>query len=890
MSDKPVVYLIDASSYIHRAFHAIRNLSTSDGQPTGAVYGFLTMMLKVMDEARPDYLVIAFDSKGPTFRHGIFPDYKANRPPADPDLVSQFPLINELVTAMSLPASAADNFEADDLIASLARQAVEAGFEAVIVSGDKDLYQLVGPAVTMWDTARDVRYGPTEVEDKIGLPPEMAIDFQALTGDSSDNVPGVPGIGPKTATKLLKEHPGLEEVLAAAPEMKKSKVRQNLIDFAEQARLSKTLVTLSTDAPVDFNPEACRVVDPDPEMLLPLLNRLEFSSLAARFTPKPEEVEAEYRLINDLTELKKAVAQAKKSGRAAIDTETDSIDPIRAALVGFSICHEPGRACYVPLAHTLALGESQLDPDQALPVLAELTADRAVEKVGQNIKYDLIVLKRHGVELAGPIFDTMVADYLLDPGARGHGLAALAANHLGRGVISYEEATGGKNLSFAEAPLDRAVDYAAEDADVALQLADAMVPKLAEAELTGLMNDLEAPLIPVIARIEMNGVRLDLEGLREQSKELQIRLVELERECYHHAGRKFNLNSPKQLGEILFEELELPQVKKTKKTKSYSTDVAVLTVLADQHPLPKAILEYRTLTKLKSTYIDALPALINPETGRIHTSFNQAVTATGRLSSSDPNLQNIPIRTELGGRIRACFVPDPGMVMVSADYSQVELRVLAHLSDDPLLLGDLNQGLDVHTQTASRLYDVAPEEVSREMRARAKTVNFGLLYGMGAHRLAREQEVSYAEAQEIIDKYLGRYTGIAKYREAMVETARQSGYVTTILGRRRYLPDINSANRVARQAAERIALNTPIQGSAADLIKLAMLKVDDLVAREFPAVKIILQVHDELVFEVPQSDLILFQDRVKEVMETVYDLKTPLKVDLGAGSNWADAH
>lgn len=890
MSDPPILYLLDASSYIHRAFHAVKGLTTSQGVPTGAVFGFVQMLLKVMKDARPQYLAVVYDAKGPTFRHQLYPAYKANRPPLDPALKTQLPLVRQLVTALGLPAVEMEGFEADDLMATLARQARELGFQVVLVSGDKDLMQLVGPGVVQWDTMKDVRLGPEEVAAKLGVEPSQAVDFQALTGDASDNVPGVAGVGPKTAATLLQAHGDLESVLAAAPGMKKGKLRENLLSLGDQARLSRELVRLRDDAPLPFTPEAFTVEPPDPAVLTPVLAQLEFSKLLKEFAAPSPAPQADYCLVGDAAGLEPWLKAARAAGRLSIDTETTSTDPMRAELVGVSLAVEPGRACYIPLGHHLAAGQVQADRAEILAKLAPLLTDPKLAKLGQNLKYDLTVLARAGVEMAGVEFDSMVASYLLNPGKTSHGLAAIAAEYLGRSVISYEEATGGKDKLFADTPLDTAVTYAAEDADVALQAALKLGPMLKQAKLDKLFRELEMPLVPLLSRLERNGVGLDVEGLNELSKELEGQLQRSEALCYQLAGHEFNLNSPQQLAQVLFEELNLDTVKKTKKRTAYSTDMSVLTQLAEVHPLPAEVLNYRTLSKIKGTYVDVLPGLVNPATGRVHTSFNQTVTATGRLSSSDPNLQNIPVRSELGARIRACFVPRPGFLMLSADYSQIELRVLAHLSQDPLLVQDMSGGLDVHTQTASRLFEVPPGLVTPDMRRRAKTVNFGVLYGMSAFRLAREQKISRAEAQDIIEKYLGRYRGIAEFQQANLMQARDNGYVTTLLGRRRFLPGINASDRIAREAAERMALNTPIQGTAADIIKLAMLRVDEMLAAEFPEALMILQVHDELVFECPQAQIKAFAKRVKQVMEGVVKLKVGLVVDLGWGQNWGQAH
>jgi len=890
VSQPPVLYLLDASSYIHRAFHAVRGLTTSDGVPTGAVYGFTQMLLKVIDQAKPAYLAVVYDAPGPTFRHQIYPAYKANRPPLDPALKAQLPLVRQVVTAFDLPAVEIQGFEADDIMATLTDQARAQGFKVVLVSGDKDLFQLLDDSTTLWDTMKDIRMGPREVEAKLGVKPEQVVDYMALTGDSSDNIPGVPGVGPKTAARLINTYGSLEAVLEAAPKMKKSKLRENLIRYRDQALLSRRLVELSRQAPVEFNPQDFQVRPPEPAVLTPVLARLEFTRLLKQFAPQPQEQDHDYRMITDPQELENFLRRAKKTGRLALDTETTSLEAMKAELVGFSLCHRPGRAVYVPVGHELDPGQEQADRRAVLQVLAPYLADPDLPKLGQNLKYDLIVLTRAGLEIQGVSFDTMVASYLLNPGKQSHSLEAIAAEFLGRAMISYQEATGGKKRPFAQTPLDKATAYAAEDADVALQAADALAPRLEKAGLRELFDTLEMPLVPLLARMEMNGVKLDREALGELSKELGERLARIEERCYRLAGHQFNLNSPRQLGVVLFEELGLSHIKKTKKKTAYSTDMSVLTQLAQQHPLPAEILAYRSLAKLKNTYVDALPALVNPQTGRVHTSFNQTVTATGRLSSSNPNLQNIPVRTELGERIRACFVPEPGRLLLSADYSQIELRVLAHLSQDPLLLEDLRQGLDVHTQTASRLFEVPPEKVTPDQRRRAKTVNFGVLYGMSAFRLAREQQIDIKEAQDIIQRYLGRYQGVARFQQEILARARERGYVTTLLGRRRFLPAINSPQRPAREAAERMALNTPIQGSAADIIKLAMLRVDEMMRQEFPQTLMILQVHDELVFEVPRQQVEDFASRVRQVMEGVIDLAVELKVDVGWGENWAEAH
>jgi DNA polymerase-1 len=846
--------------------------------------------LKVLKEADPEYLAVVYDAKGPTFRHEKYAAYKANRPPLDPALKTQFPLVRQVVTAFDLPGVEMEGFEADDLMATLSRLAVEKGFEVVLVSGDKDLFQLISDEITMWDTMKNKRLGPAEVKEKLGLEPEMMVDYQALTGDSTDNIPGIPGVGPKTAVKLLLQHGNLKEVLAAASDMKKSKLRQNLLEHKDLAWLSRDLVRLAQDAPLEFDPEDYKFRKPDPQVLTPVLAKLEFSRLINEFATPAQEAKTDYRMVLEPAELDGLVAKAREKGYLALDTETTSVEAMRARLVGISLSAEPGEAVYIPLGHNLHLGEKQANKKAFFDYLRPVLADENLAKVGQNLKYDLTVLKRAGLDVKGVSFDTMLASYLLAPGRTAHNLAAIAAENLGRSMISFEEAVGGKNKSFADAPLEKAAQYAAEDADVTLQAFKVLGPKLKQSSMEELFYDLEMPLVEVLTRMEMNGVGLDVKGLADLDKELTSQLDAIEERCYTLAGHKFNLNSPKQLGVVLFEELGLRQIKKTKKKTGYSTDMSVLTQLAEEHELPAELLNYRTLSKLKSTYVEALPKLVHPETGRLHTSFNQAVTATGRLSSSNPNLQNIPVRNQLGERIRQCFVPEAGKILIAADYSQIELRVLAHLSQDKLLTEDLTQGLDVHTQTAARLFDTPAEEVTSDQRRRAKTVNFGVLYGMSAFRLAREQKISRTEAQDIIDKYLGRYAGIAAFTQENLSHARENGYVTTLLGRRRYLPAINSSERLARQSAERMALNTPIQGTAADIIKKAMIKCHEMLAKEFPETIMILQVHDELVFETPEKDKQRLGERVQDIMQNIIELSVPLDVDVGFGDNWAQAH
>lgn len=879
----PIFYLLDASSYIHRAFHAVRGLTTSQGIPTGAVFGFTQMVLSLLKQTNPEYLGIVYDAAGPTFRHRQYPAYKANRPPIDPDLKVQFDLVRQIVAALGLPAIELSEYEADDLIATLARQANEQGFQVVIISADKDLMQLISPAISMWDTMKDMHFEREQVVEKLGVTPEQVVDYLALVGDSSDNLPGVNGVGPKTAARLLGQYGSLESVLQNVASIK-GKVGENLRNDGDLALITQGLARLCDTAPVSFSPELFSLRPIDQAVLAPLLTSLEFNSLLKELASAPPVQKGQWQLITSMEELAPWLEQARQQKRLCLDTETTSLNVRQADLVGIALAIEPGKAAYIPLAHVNA--PRQLPAQQVLAALQPLLQDPAIEKIGQNLKYDLMVLERAGATITAPMFDTMLADYVLDPGKASHSLSAIAMEQFGRGMIAFEQATGGKNIPFSHTPLDKALDYAAEDADVTLAAALAFKPQLEEAGLSRLFYDLEMPLMPVLAQMEKNGVLLNLPELSRLSDELGGQITRLEKECYQQAGHVFNLNSPQQLGQVLFDELGLPQKKKTKKKGGYSTDMQVLSELADMHPLPATILQYRTLNKLKSTYIDVLPNLVDSGSKRVHTSFNQAITATGRLSSSDPNLQNIPVRNELGSHIRACFIAGQGNVLISADYSQIELRLLAHLSQDKALIADLSEGMDVHTQTASRLFDVHPSLVTTEMRRRAKTVNFGVLYGMSAFRLAREQKIERREAQDIIERYLGRYPGIALFQQECLSQARSYGYVTTIMGRRRFLPAINASNRLAREGAERMALNTPIQGSAADIIKLAMLNTP----KGYPQSLLVLQVHDELLFECPEGQADDFAKELKSSMERIMTLRVPLMVEVGIGQNWAEAH
>ena len=913
------IFLVDASLYIYRSFHAIPPLSTSAGRPTNAVYGFLSSLHKLLRERKPEFLAMAFDAKGPTFRHAIFPAYKANRPPMPEDLIQQQEPIRRAVTALNLPVLEVPGLEADDIIASLTAQALGAGFEVVIVAKDKDYYQLLGDKVSMYDPNLRGDWFMTEADfrEVYGFAPPLFLDVQGLMGDTSDNYKGVPGVGEKTAVKLIQEFGPLEKLYERLDDVPQAGLRQKLAEHRADAFLARDLARLKADADLGADPERLRVGPPDTGTLRALYQELEFSRFLDDLEAEPIAAVSreDYHLVDTEEGLMALARELKGVRRLSVDLETTSIDAMRAEIVGLSFCARPHRAFYLPVGHIgdgrKTAGERVLDGrepadyrlfagsepavrqlrlDRVLEILGPLLTSPAVQKVGQNIKYDYIVLKRHGLELAPIGDDSMIASWLLNPSAGGHNLASISRTYLNHDPISYKDVVGDRKAGFETVSPEKAKDYAAEDADLALILADTLRPKLVEDEVLSLYEDLELPLIEVLAEMEMNGVKLDTTKLSALSAELGDLAAASEERIYGMAGRKFNINSPKQLGQVLFEDLKLQQGKKTRKKTGYSTDMEVLTQLAETHPLPAEILAYRTRIKLRSTYVDALPQLINPQTGRVHTSFNQAGTATGRLSSSDPNLQNIPIRTEEGLRIRDAFVPEPGGLILSADYSQIELRILAHCSGDLGLLKAFASGEDIHTRTAAEIFGVPPEQVSSFMRRNAKAINFGIIYGMQAFGLARQLGLERKVAQQYIDHYFERYSGVKAFIEATVEEARQNGYTTTLLGRRRRLPDLGSQNNNLRSNAERMAINTPLQGTAADIIKRAMLSVSRAMKKAHLKAKLILQVHDELVFEVPEKEAERLTQLVRIEMETALPLKTPLVVDIHLGSSWAQAH
>jgi DNA polymerase-1 len=893
MSARSIVYLVDGSAYIYRAFYAIRQpLSTSQGLPTKAVFGFKNMLERLIRQEKPSHLAVAFDERGPTFRHEVDPTYKAHRPPMPEELAVQLPYIRRLVMAWNIPCLSLAGYEADDILGTLARRFETAGYDVILVSGDKDLCQLVTEHTTILDTMKDLRLGIAEVQERFGVEPGRVIEVLGLMGDSSDNIPGVPGIGEKTARQLITEFGTIEALLARVDEVKQARVRERLQQHAESARVSRQQATIDMQVPMDVSLEALTVKTPDLPALRALYEELEFKTELQALGPTPEKapVAKHYRSILSLDELDAVLAVLHQAEGFALDTETTSQDPMRADLVGISLAWTADEGVYIPVGHLYLGAPKQLDKAVVLERLRPLLEDPSKPKYGQNIKYDFIVLHRQGITLQGLAFDTMVAGYLINPSRRANNLDALAREYLQYTPISYEEVAGkgARQVTFDQVDIDRATPYSAEDADVALLLTRQLRPRLAEYQLERLFHEVEMPLVEVLAAIEMRGITVDARYLREMSKSLQGQMDTLLQSIYAVAGEEFNVNSSPQLQRILFDKLRLPAGKRTK--SGYSTDMSVLENLALEHDLPRLILEYRHLAKMQSTYVEALPQLIHPHTGRIHTSLNQTITETGRLSSSNPNLQNIPVRSELGRQIRRAFVAAPGHVLVSADYSQIELRLLAHFSEDPVLIEAFQQGQDIHTRTAMEVFGVDATAVDGDMRRMAKTVNFGIIYGLSPFGLAQRLHIANDEARAYIDGYFARYPRVKQYLDSIITQARGQGYVTTLLQRRRYLPEINERNRNIREAAERTAINMPFQGSAADLIKLAMVQLHHQIETEHLPCALLLQIHDELLFEIPAAAVSEMLPRIQTAMEGVWPLRVPLTVDIGQGSSWAEAH
>jgi len=912
------LYLVDGSSYIFRAYHRLPPLTNRHGQPAGAVYGFTTMLWKLLTdltgEGGPSHLAVIFDASSKTFRNDMYDQYKANRPPAPEDLIPQFPMIRDATRAFSVPCIETEGLEADDIIACYSQAAIGAGWKVTIVSSDKDLMQLIVPGLDMLDTMNDRRMGAEHVVEKFGVTPDKLGDVLALMGDSVDNVPGVPGVGPKTASQLIQQYGDLESVLAAAPTITKPKLRQSLIDHAEMARLSRRLVALECNAPLPQPLDELVLQGIPPAPLRAFLEEHGFRSLLTKLGDAPAMPAAtpssgpaaeeeppfkhdDYETVVTEEALDRWIAEATAQGFVAVDTETDQLDALRATLVGISLATKPGKACYIPVGHRgdglLSEAPVQLPRDVVLAKLAPLLADPAVLKIGQNIKYDLLVFQRAGVPVVAPYDDTMLLSYDLDAGKHGHGMDDLCKTHLGHTTISFKDVCGtGKNqLTFDLVPLDRATHYAAEDADVTLRLWKRLKPRLPKEGATRVFEMVDRPLVPVVAAMEAAGILVDRAELARLSTDYAAEIARLEGVIHEAAGGPFTIGSPKQLGEVLFERMGLKGGRKGK-SGVYSTDVNEMERLAGEGvEVARLVLEWRQLSKLKSTYTDALQQQINPETGRVHTSFSLAVAQTGRLSSTDPNLQNIPIRTELGRRIRDAFVAAPGNVILSADYSQIELRLAAHMADVPELREAFRQGTDIHNLTAQELFG----EVNRDTRGRAKTINFAILYGISAFGLAGRLGVDRGEAQRIIDRYFERFPGVSRYIADTLTLVRDKGFVSTLFGRKTWLPGIKGKMQGERQAAERQAINAPIQGTSADLIKRAMVRIGPALADAgLGHVRMLLQVHDELVFELPQADVEAASAVIRRVMEgaagPAVTLSVPLGVEIGTGASWGAAH
>lgn len=899
--EKPTLYLIDGSSYIFRAYYAIRHLSTSKGFPTNAVYGFASMLFKFLKDYKPRYLGIVFDAKGDTFRNEIYPLYKANREAPPEDLVPQFSKIFEVVDAFNIPQFRMEGFEADDLIGTIAREYEEKSMNVVLVTGDKDFCQLVSDKVTLLDTMKNKETGVGDVVEKYGVPPEKMVDVFALAGDAVDNIPGVRGIGEKTAVTLIKNFGSLENLLDNLDETT-ARQKKLIEEKKNDALLSKELVTIKTDVGVEAKLEDFEYTGFDNKKLREIFEELEFKNLLRELGDSGDDsVKSDdndsvpydnYSLVMTKGELEKVIGRIKETGVLSIDLETTSPDPMLAEIVGIALCPAPHEAYYVPVAHR-ALADSaktQLALDYVLERLRPVIEDEECRKIGQNLKYELVVLDRYGLKLKGISFDTMIAAHMIDSSRNSYSLDELSRIYLGHQMISYKDVTGtGKSrITFDEVEMEVARDYSCEDADVAMLLTKKLAPELEEMGVADVFRETELKFIEVLARIEMNGVKVDASKLRELSKEFEAALKNIEKEIYEEVGYEFNLNSPLQLRDVLFSTLDLP-CKKLTKTGEPSTDVEVLTDLSKFHPVPEKVLEHRTLSKLKSTYVDALPRLINPHTGRIHTSFNPVGSSTGRLSSSDPNLQNIPIKTAQGRRIREAFVPEDGFIMLSADYSQIELRLLAHFSQDESLVEAFRTGSDIHNRTASEIFGVTEDMVTPEMRRLSKNINFGIIYGISAFGLAKQLGTSVSIAKSYIDEYFKRYNRVREYIDKSVSEAANKGYAETILGRRRPIPELKSGDRNRRGFGERTAMNTPIQGSAADIINIAMIRIHEKLAGGYKS-RMILQVHDELLFEAHEDELERLSQMVKEEMEGAWKLIVPIKVDIGTGKNWSEAH
>jgi len=916
MQDSRPLILVDGSSFLFRAYYAMPNLTNSKGFHTGAIYGVVNMLRRLLLDFNPTLMAVVFDAKGKSFRNDIYPEYKAHRPPMPEELRGQIEPVHRIVKAMGLPLLVINGVEADDVMGTLATSASQLQLKTILVTSDKDMAQLVNEHVSMYDSKNEQELDIAGVKEKYGVYPAQIIDYLALMGDTSDNIPGVPKVGPKTAVKWLEQYGSLEEVVKHANDIS-GKVGENLRASLDILPLSYQLATIKCDVDLDVGVQDLNIAASDKTSLIELFSELEFKSWLKELlsapsasdskpTPQPAKPQqtitagapnqpidrSAYQTITTKKQLNEWIAKLKKAPVFAFDSETTSLDYMQAEIVGLSFCAEAGDAAYIPLGHDYDQAPKQLDLGETLASLKPLLEDPNCKKLGQNLKYDMSVLARYDIHLQGIAFDTMLESYVLDSTGSRHDMDSLALKYLQHNTIHFEDlaGTGKTQKTFNQIDIQAASEYAAEDADVTLRLHQTLWPKLEhERELTRVFCDIEMPLLPVLSRIERNGVLIDEAMLAKQSKRLAKDMDKLEQQAYELAGEEFNLGSPKQIQTILYDKLKLPVLKKTPK-KQPSTAEAVLQELALDFALPKVIMDHRGLSKLKSTYTDKLPLQIDPDTGRVHTSYHQAVASTGRLSSTDPNLQNIPIRTEEGRRIRQAFIASPGYVLLAADYSQIELRIMAHISQDKSLLQAFANDADIHQATAAEVFGLAPQQVSAEQRRRAKAINFGLIYGMSAFGLARQLGIARGEAQQYVDLYFERYPGVKRFMDETRIHAHETGYVKTVFGRRLYLPDINHSAAQRRQYAERTAINAPMQGTAADIIKLAMIKTDQWIASSSLDVRMIMQVHDELVFEIKASEVEKARPNIVQCMESVATLDVPLKVDLGVGQNWDEAH
>lgn len=922
-NNNPPFILVDGSSYLFRAFHGLPPLTNSKGMATGAIYGVINMLKSLIKQYSPSNMAVVFDAKGKTFRDDIYPDYKANRPPMPDELRDQIAPLHEIVKALGLPILVIEGVEADDVIGTLSRIATESGIKTIISTGDKDMAQLVNEHVELINTMTNTAMDVDGVKEKFGVPPELIIDFLALKGDKVDNIPGVPGVGDKSAVSLLNGIGGVDAIYQNLDAIKDLEFRgakkfaDKIRDFEEQAKLSYTLATIKQDVELDVTPENLLIGEPDNQMLIEQFAELEFKrwhkellsgdvshdqrtpanantadEIQAVEQAKPA-IETQYDTVLTEAQFTQWLEKLKSSKAFAFDTETTSLDYMQAELVGVSFAIEEGVAAYVPVAHDYPDAPEQLDRSWVLSALKHILEDPSIGKIGQNLKYDQNVLSNYDIQLKGVFSDTMLASYVLNSVAGRHDMDSLAQRYLNYETVHFEDIAGkgAKQLTFNQIELDKASQYAAEDADITLRLYNEIKRQIDEhPSLVGVLNDIEVPLASVLAGVEQNGVLIDVQQMLQLSHKFAQRAAEIEKQVHELAGEAFNLSSTKQLQEILFNKMSLPVLKKTPKGAP-STSEEVLQELAHDYELPALIMEYRGLTKLKNTYTDKLPKMVNPRTGRVHTSYHQAVAVTGRLSSTDPNLQNIPIKNEAGRSIRKAFIPAPGNKILAADYSQIELRIMAHLSGDEGLLTAFKEGLDIHRATAAEVFEVSLDEVTAEQRRSAKAINFGLIYGMSAFGLAKQLDIPRNEAQKYMDMYFQRYPGVLDYMEKTREEAKAKGYVETVSGRRLYLPDINARNGARRKGAERAAINAPMQGTAADIIKVAMLKVNDwLENQDSSDIKMIMQVHDELVFEIKEQKLQEFQEQITATMESAYPLNIPLIVGCGVGDNWEEAH